>query len=375
MLVAFCFVVGSAARAQAPSPQPPGPPPAVPPTGPVLLRFEAGVLDPDTPAKGVGAVGATVGWLPSPNAPNALLLRYVRQLRDRTASIYVYDHSRDFFLVQWEHAFGIGTLLRRQFSSRVGLGSLSTYHATAALVLGGGVAVRYPIGLRLALAGSVEDNVAVLPRRDGIGCYDAGAGRTYCSRPPTGGWQHNFGVLAAVEWWPHTHPFREAAAPPAPASDVSEAAPGTTETPVGAVCRLLPATPGALVRVNTYARRDSSTSLLIRRGSDVGPLLRCEGGAVVLGPTLGQQAPELTILEPWIHEAWVRGNQGRRGTVVGVGSGALIGVLLGSAKSYLCNGQPCARHELSSTLIGAVAGGAIGWAIGSATPRWVHRYP
>jgi len=116
-------------------------------------------------------------------------------------------------------------------------------------------------------------------------------------------------------------------------------------------------------------------SLLIHRGSEVGPLLRCEGGAVVLGPTLGQSAPELTILEPWIHEAWVRGNQGLRGTLVGVGSGALIGLLLGSAKSNLCNGQPCASHELSSTLIGAVAGGAIGWLIGGATPRWVHRYP
>ncbi len=367
MLVAFCLVIGSAAaQAQASS---------LLPGGALLLRFEAGLLDPDTPAKGVGALGATVGWLPGQNTPDALLLRYVRQLRDRTASIYVYDHSREFLLVQWEHSFGTGALLRRQFSSRVGLGALSTYHATAALVLGGGLTVRYPVGPRLALTGSVEDNVAVLPHRDGIGCYDAGAGRTYCSRPPTGGWQHNFGVLAAVEWWPPTHQFQEAAAPPAPRSDVAEAAPETSETGVGAVCRHLAAATGALVRVSTYARRDSSTSLLVRRSSEVGPLLRCEGGAVVVGPTLGQPAPELTILEPWIHEAWVRGNQAFSGTLVGTGSGALIGVLLGSAKSYLCSGQPCAKHELTSTLIGAVAGSTIGWAIGRATPRWIRRYP
>ena len=372
ILVAFCWVVGSAASAQVPSPQPP--PPPLPPAGPALLRFEAGLLDPDSPAKGVGAIGATVGWSPGPSTPNALLVRYVRQLRNRTASIYVYDHSREFLLVQWEHSFGIGTRLRRQFSGRVGLGALLTYHAPAALVLGGGLAVRYPVGPRLALAGSVEDNVAVLPHHDGIGCYGAG-GQTYCSRPPTGGWQHNFGVLAGVEWRPPTHEFRQEAAPPAPASDVSEAPAGTTETPVGAVCSHLGATRGALVRVRTYARRDTSLALLIHRGSEVRPLLRCEGGAVVLGPTLGQSAPELTILEPWIHEAWIRGNQGLRGALVGVGSGALIGVLLGSAKSSLCNGQPCASHELSSTLIGAVAGGAIGWLIGGATPRWVHRYP
>jgi len=353
-LVACCTLLLTAtARAQ----QPAG-------GGVVLLRFDAGMLNPDSPTRADLAAGGSVGW--SPGGTNTFFARYLRQSANRDAGFYVFGHAREFLLLQWEHAFGSGELYRRQFSSRLGLGALTSHDWSAALVLSGGLVLRYPVGGRLALIAGVDDNVALLPHRS---CFADGSGGTVCVTPPVGGWQHNFGLVASLEWWPQTRLFRLAAPAPALASELAPAEPA-----VGAVCGRLDLSTGKLVRVSTHTRTPTGF-LVVQRSSEVGPLVRCADGAIVLGPGMGQESPQLIILETSVTRAWARGDQWLLGTLVGTGAGAILGYVVGSAKSYLCDARPCAKHQGTSTVIGAASGGLVGWILGQVTPRWIRRYP
>ncbi len=353
LVACYTLLLAAAGRAQ----QPAG-------GGVVLLRFDAGMLNPDSPTRTDLAAGAGVGW--SPGGANSFFARLLRQSANRDAGFYVFGHARNFLLVQWEHAFGAGELYRRQFSSRLGLGALEAHDWGTALVLSGGLAMRYPVGRRLALVAGVEDNVALLPPRS---CFSDGSGGSVCVTPPLGGWQHNFGLLASVEWWPQTTPFR--AASPGPAA---EPEPAPAEPVAGAVCGRLDGSTGKLVRVSTHTRSPTGV-LVVQRSSEVGPLVRCVDGAIVLGPTMGQESPQLIILETSVTRAWARGDQRLVGTIVGTGAGAILGYVVGSAKSYLCDARPCAKHQGTSTLIGAASGALVGWMLGQVTPRWIRRYP
>jgi len=353
-LVACCLMLFAAAgRAQQPSPG-----------GVVLLRFDAGMLNPDDPTKADLAAGASFGW--SPGGANSFFARYLHQGAYQDAGLYVFGHARHFLLVQWEHDFEPARLYRRQFSSRLGLGILSSHYWSTALVVSGGMTLRYPMSGRVALVAGVEDNLAVLPYRS---CFPDGSGGSSCFNPPMGGLQHNFGLLASVEWRPSAMPLRSGGPERAPVYE-----PAPPEPVTGAVCdRLRPAS-GTLVRVSTVTR--SPTGVLVtQRSSEVGPLVRCADGTIALGPTLGQQSPDLTIFESSVTGAWTRGNQRLVGTAIGTGAGAVLGYVVGSAKSYLCNTQPCAKHRGTSTLIGAASGALVGFMLGQATPRWIRRYP
>jgi hypothetical protein len=342
----------------------------LPAGGVPFLRVDGGVLDPDSPAKGVPALGLTAGW--SPSGPNAVVIRYLRQSRSTNGGVYLV-HPRGFFLVQWEHALGYGEVYRRQFSTRVGFGVMSRYQDPVAGVLSGGIVMHYPVTPRLALTMSLEDNIGVLPHRDGVGCYSTGTG-TFCPIPPSGGWQHNFGILAAVEWWPTTRRFLPRLTRTASPEELTSTVPVQAVASGGALCRGLPVGSDTLVRINTYERGPNDV-LVSRHGSEVGPVIQCDANGLVLGPSPGQSAPELVILAPWVREVWVRGDRRATGALVGTGAGAALGLAFGLAKSYLCAGAPCAKHQGLSTVIGAATGGAIGWFLGRATPRWVRRYP
>ena len=347
------MLFAAAGRAQQPSPG-----------GVVLLRFDAGMLNPDDPTKADLAAGASVGW--SPGGANSFFARYLHQSAYQDAGLYVFGHPRHFLLIQWEHDFEPARLYRRQFSSRLGLGILNSHYWSEALVVSGGMTLRYPLSGRVALVAGVEDNLAVLPYRS---CFPDGSGGSSCFTPPMGGLQHNFGLLASVEWRPSTMPLRAGGPEPAPVYQ-----PAPAEPAAGAVCDRLRPAAGTLVRVSTVTR--SPTGVLVtQRSSEVGPLTRCADGSIVLGPTLGQQSPELTIFESSVTGAWTRGNQRLVGTAIGTGAGAVLGYVVGSAKSYLCNTQPCAKHRGTSTLIGAASGALVGFMLGQATPRWIRRYP
>src|SRR5467141_1043375 len=308
-LVACCILLcAAAARAQ----QPAG-------GGVVSLRFDAGMLNPDSPTRADLAAGASVGW--SPGATNTFFARYLRQSANRDAGFYVFGHARQFLLLQWEHAFGSGELYQRQFSS--GLGALSSRDWSAAVVLSGGVVLRYPVGRRLALIAGVDDNVALLPHRS---CFNDGSGGTVCVTPPVGGSQHNFGLVASLEWWPRITPFRAAAPAPGPEPLLAPAEPAA-----GVVCGRLDASTGKLVRVTTHTRGPTGL-LVVKRGSEVGPLVRCADGAIILGPTMGQESPLLIVPEASVTRAWARGDQRLLGTLIGTGAGAMLGYVVGSAK-------------------------------------------
>ena len=353
-LVACCtLLLAAAGRAQ----QPAG-------GGVVLLRFDAGMLNPDDPTKADLAAGASIGW--SPGGTNSFFARYLHQGAYQDAGFYVFGHSRQFLLLQWEHAFGSSQLYRRQFASRIGFGAVTAYNWSTAFVVSGGVVLRYPVGRRLALVAGIDDNVALLAHRS---CFNDNSGGQVCVTPAVGGWQHNFGLVASLEWRPQTTPFE--AAEPAPAPEPPTA---PTEAAPGAVCGSLVQATGKLVRVSTHTRSPTGV-LVIQRSSEIGPLVRCADGAIVLGPTLGQESPQLIILETSVTRAWTRGDQQLLGTLVGIGAGAGMGYVVGSAKSYLCDARPCARHQGTSTLIGAASGALVGWMLGQVTPRWIRRYP
>ena len=315
------------------------------------------MLNPDDPTKADLAAGAGIGW--SPGGANSFFARYLRQSAYQDAGLYVFGHARHFLLIQWEHAFEPAQLYRRQFSSRLGLGILNSHYWSAALVVSGGMTLRYPMSGRVALVAGVEDNMAVLPHRS---CFDDGSGGSTCVNPPVGGLQHNFGLLASVEWRPSTMPLRSGGPERAPVYQPAPPGPAT-----GAVCdRLRPATGKLVVTVVDGSGNLGPVDVEKVRGSE---------GSIVLGPTLGQESPDLTIFESSVTGAWTRGNQRVVGTVIGAGAGAILGYVVGSAKSYLCNAQPCAKHRGTSTLIGAASGALVGFMLGQATPRWIRRFP
>jgi YmgG-like glycine-zipper protein len=332
-----------------------------------LLRLDAGMLNPDAPDRVVLALGVAAGWTPA--GPNTFLLRYLHQSRNTSAGLYVYDRARQFVLLEWERSFGGSEPYKPQVVARGGAGLLFSYNWPTATTLSGGVALRYPVAPELALAANLEDHVAILPHHS---CVTSGSGGTVCATPPFGGWQHNFALLATLEWWPGTPRFPMAARPRPVEQSLPSPAPANAQP--GAVCGRLRAARGRPVRVSTLIVGPAGV-LVSRASSDIGPLVRCEGGAIVLGPFPGQESPQLVLPESEVTRAWVRGDHRFLGTLVGTGAGAIIGYAFGSAKSYLCDGQPCAKHQGSSTLIGAAIGGALGRMLGQASPRWIQRYP
>jgi len=131
---------------------------------------------------------------------------------------------------------------------------------------------------------------------------------------------------------------------------------------------------GIMARVNTGTR-----------GSHIGPVLHCDAAAIVLGETLGQDAPEYTVPTMFVRKVWVRRTSGRIGFVLGAVSGGAVGGILAGLKSELCpnpsanpfQSQPlnCHGNIPLGIAAGAAAGGLLGWALGQALPGWKRVYP
>jgi hypothetical protein len=161
----------------------------------LLLRLEAGSLNPDGLFETTLAVGATAGWQLS--GPDALLLRYLRQSQN-SAGTDVGQRSWDFLTANWEHAFGEGGLYRRQVLVRVGGGAVFRYLLRTAPVVDGGLEVRYGLARRWALLANIEDDLAVLPHQVIQVCsFGFCSLVTFDSKI-----EHNFGLIIAGEWRP-----------------------------------------------------------------------------------------------------------------------------------------------------------------------------
>lgn len=177
---------------------------SAPPPRALLFRLATGSLNPDDPFTTTFAWGASVGfeW----GARKALLLRVVRQSSNRSFGFDVKERARTFITIDGEIARWPFALHEQQIRLRLGLGVLLRPGPDpTAFITSGGVAIRYEVVPRLSFVGQLEDDLGRLPRKDYEGCgsvisatYGAGDG---CESIITGGgWQHNFGLIVALEY-------------------------------------------------------------------------------------------------------------------------------------------------------------------------------
>ena len=170
----------------------------------VLLRVAVGSLNPDDPFTTTlaYAVSAGVEW----GGRKALLLRVVRQSSNRSFGFDVKERARTFITIDGEIARWPFAPHEQQIRLRLGLGVLLRPGPDpTAFVTSGGVSIRYEIARRLSFVGQLEDDFGRLPRKDYQGCGTAssgtyGAGATCEAIVTGGGWQHNFGLIVALEY-------------------------------------------------------------------------------------------------------------------------------------------------------------------------------
>jgi hypothetical protein len=113
-----------------------------------------------------------------------------------------------------------------------------------------------------------------------------------------------------------------------------------------------------------------------RRGSQVGPVIRCDDREIVLGPSISQEAPQYIVPRSAVQRVWVRRAAGREGLALGALFGAAAGGALAAVKSNLCPGTgPCHGNIPVGMATGALVGGFIGWVLGQGFPHWQRVYP
>jgi len=110
-----------------------------------------------------------------------------------------------------------------------------------------------------------------------------------------------------------------------------------------------------MARVNTGAH-----------GSHIGPVLHCDAAAIVLGETLGQDAPEYTVPTMFVRKVWVRR------TIVGAKSEFCPNP---SANPFQSRPLNCHGNIPLGIAVGAAVGGLFGWVVGQALPGWRRVYP
>ena len=170
----------------------------------VLVRLAVGSLNPDDPFTTTFAWSASAGieW----GARKALLVRVVRQSSNRSFGFDIKERARTFITIDGEVARWPFAQHEQQIRLRLGLGALLRPGPDpTAFVTSAGVAIRYEVVAHLSFVGQLEDDFGRLPRKGYEGCGLANSG-TYgvggsCESVVTGGgWQHNFGLIVALEY-------------------------------------------------------------------------------------------------------------------------------------------------------------------------------
>jgi hypothetical protein len=166
-----------------------------------IVRPEVGMLNAGDPLQVTIAYGGGVGWDLGPS--NALLVRYVRQSQNRNSGEDIGRNARGFLTANWERAFGPGERYHRQAVIRVGAGALFRNPLQTAPVVSASVGARYAVHRRLVFVGSIDDDIARLPRQDLQSCTVFASGPPACTTYTyVARLQHNFGFLVAAEWRP-----------------------------------------------------------------------------------------------------------------------------------------------------------------------------
>lgn len=170
----------------------------------LLLRVAAGSLNPSDPFVTTFAYGASAGveW----GGRRALLLRVVRQSHSRSFGFDLKKRARTFVTIDGEFARWPHAVHEQQIRFRLGLGVLLRPGPDKTAPVGSaGVAIRYEVVPHLSFVGQLEDDFAPLPRQEFQTCgtsFSPGGTPGYaCSATAAGGvWQHNFGLIVALEW-------------------------------------------------------------------------------------------------------------------------------------------------------------------------------
>lgn len=170
----------------------------------LLLRLMAGSLNPSDPFATTIAWGVSAGieW----GGRRALLLRVVRQSHNRSFGFDLKQRARTFVTIDGEIARWSALAHEQQVRLRLGLGVLLRPGPDkTALVGSAGVAIRYQVAPHLSFIGQLEDDVVPLPRQEfqscGTSVSPGGTPGYACKSTAAGGvWQHNFGLLVALEW-------------------------------------------------------------------------------------------------------------------------------------------------------------------------------
>ncbi len=166
---------------------------------PVLLELGAGSLSPDDPFNATLTFRGSVGWIPSHR--DALSIDYTRQSNSRSTSDDLGKYARQFLGFAWHHslqeAFYDDETHHQQYFFKLSGGLLvrgktPSFNADLAnaAFLGAALAVRYPLSRHIAAVGTIEDDMAFLPRQ------------TINATTVGGVMQHNFGLFVVVQWRP-----------------------------------------------------------------------------------------------------------------------------------------------------------------------------
>lgn len=166
---------------------------------PFWLELGAGSLSPDDPFYAVLSFRGSAGWILSHR--DALSIDYTRQSKSRSTSEDLGKYARQFLGVAWQHsfreAFYDDERHQQQYLFKLSGGLLVRGKSPSysedlsnALFLGAGVAIRYPLSSRIAAVGTLEDDLAFIPRQ------------TIDSTRVGGVVQHNFGLFVVVQWRP-----------------------------------------------------------------------------------------------------------------------------------------------------------------------------
>ena len=163
-----------------------------------LFRLEAGTLNPRDPFAATFTWGASLGaeW----DDRRAILFRFTRQHFNGDEDADYTTDARTLVTVAGELATAAPNRRKQQLRFRLGGGALLRPGLGTAPVLSAGVAIRYELWPHTSLVGHIEDDAAILPRKDIRGCNTSPPVTGTCRSVMVGGaWLHNFGLMVALE--------------------------------------------------------------------------------------------------------------------------------------------------------------------------------
>jgi len=187
-----------------------------------MVELGVGTLSPDDPFSAILSFRGSAGWILSHR--NAVSVDYTRQSASRSTTEDLGKYARQFLGFSWHHsfreAFYDDDTHQQQYFLKLSGGMLvrgvtrsldPVQDLSNAFFTGVALSIRYPLASRVAAVGTLEDEVAFLPRQTmntscatvngTVTCYPPNSGQFYTF--DAGGMvQHNFGLFVVFQWRP-----------------------------------------------------------------------------------------------------------------------------------------------------------------------------